>query len=68
MTYEFRNLLMLQETPKAYRVQQTIRASTVETWIPKSVCTYKKYTPKTNSLDLNIEGWWVEKDDCKLII
>lgn len=72
MTYEFNNLEVLKETPKAYLVKQTKGKEEVEVWIPRSVCTYKKRHPlvgdESQKIDLNIEAWFVEKDDCKLIL
>lgn len=71
MAYQFTNLFVLQETEKAFHVEQTRRNEKVRQWIPKSVCTYKHYHPlegEKQYVDLHVEDWFVEKDNCKLMI
>jgi hypothetical protein len=73
MPYEFTNLLILRDTEKAYHVEQTKNGEKVKVWVPRSVCTYKKLHPVDREtgnqhIDLKIEDWFVEKEDCKLII
>lgn len=69
-TTEFRNLILIKETEKAFHVHQQDRRGDNFQWIPKSVCIHihrylKEEPPKVS---LTIEDWFIEKDGFALSI